>query len=79
MLAPMSFPRSVKFEPTGGDIEDDLSEAELSDGVKGLAARGTFGGVGGARALPLPRMRPPPSLRPDMATAVDDCVVSREG
>lgn len=41
----------------------------LSDGGSGLADLGTDGEVGGARPLPLPRIRPPPSLRPDMAAA----------
>jgi hypothetical protein len=38
----------------------------LSDGAKGLAALGIDADGGGASPLPLPRMRPPPSLRPDM-------------
>lgn len=47
----------------------------LSEGAKGLTARLRADGdgdgddndaVGGARPLPLPKMRPPPSLRPDM-------------
>ena len=44
----------------------------LSEGANGLRARGECDGAGeddddgGARPLPLPRTRPPPSLRPDM-------------
>lgn len=75
MLAPISCPKSVKLELTGGDMEEDLNEVELSEGVNGLATRGTFGGVGGARPLPLPKMRPPPNLRVDMMKAAGECVV----
>lgn len=52
----------------GGDIDDEAIEMLLSEAASGLATRGAFvtGGVGGARPLPLPRTRPPPSLRPDM-------------
>ncbi|KAK5633734.1 hypothetical protein RRF57_009448 [Xylaria bambusicola] len=41
----------------------------LSDGTEGLVALSlrAAGGTGGARPLPLPKTRPPPSLRPDMA------------
>lgn len=46
-------------------MDDEPSEAVLSEGARGLAAR-VAEGRGGARPLPLPRMRPPPSLRPDM-------------
>lgn len=52
----------------GGDKDDEAMETVLSEGANGLAARGATGGVGGARPFPLPRMRPPPSLRPDMVT-----------
>jgi hypothetical protein len=41
----------------------------LSEGGKGLCARGDGeedDAVGGARPLPLPRILPPPSFRPDM-------------
>ena len=38
----------------------------LSDGSKGLAARGACAGAGGGGARPLPRTLPPPSFRPDM-------------
>jgi hypothetical protein len=38
-----------------------------SDGAKGLAALGVCAGEGGARPLPLPRILPPPSFRPDMS------------
>jgi hypothetical protein len=47
-------------------------ETVLSDGAKGLDDRGTAGGVG-PRPFPLPRIRPPPSMR-DMATV---CVVDQ--
>lgn len=52
----------------GGDIEDEAIDILLSEAANGLATRGAFatGGVGGARPLPLPKTRPPPSLRPDM-------------
>lgn len=44
----------------------DPRDSELaSDGAKGLLGRGAWTGWGGARPLPLPRMRPPPSFRPD--------------
>lgn len=53
---------------TGGDADDDSIERVLSEGANGLVALCcTPGGVGGARPLPLPKMRPPPSFRPDMA------------
>jgi hypothetical protein len=37
-----------------------------SDGAKGLVALGVWAGDGGARPFPLPRILPPPSLRPDI-------------
>jgi len=54
----------------GGDMElGELKETVLlSDGAKGLAARGAWAGGGGARPLPLPRILPPPSLRLDMTS-----------
>lgn len=53
---------------TGGEVDADVMETVLSEGAKGLEARWrTAEAVGGARPLPLPRTRPPPSFRPDMA------------
>lgn len=46
-------------------MEDEPMDTVLSDVGSGL--EGQAAAVGGARPLPLPRMRPPPSLRPDMA------------
>ena len=66
MLAPRSCPILCKLPLTGGEVEPEARETVLSEGAKGLADRGAVGGVGGARPFPLPRMRPPPSLRPDM-------------
>jgi hypothetical protein len=43
----------------------ELIETVLSDGAKGLAARGEWAD-GGASPLPLPRILPPPSFRADM-------------
>jgi hypothetical protein len=68
MLDPMSCPRSVRVAEPGGEIEEDPRETVLSEGARGLSERGApDGGVGGARPLPLPKMRPPPSLRPDIS------------
>jgi hypothetical protein len=70
MLAPMSCLRSGRLPLAGGDIDGEPPrDTVLSDGGNGLTDRGADGGVGGASPLPLPRMRPPPSLRPDMAMA----------
>ena len=68
IMAPIpSPPRSGRLLPVaGGDIDDDPIDTVLSEGAKGLAARGVDADGGGASPLPLPRMRPPPSLRPDM-------------
>lgn len=69
MLLPISWPgRSGDIPLMGGDIDEEAIEMLLSEAANGLATRGAFaaGGVGGARPLPLPRTRPPPSLRPDM-------------
>lgn len=50
---------------------DPPIDGVLSEGAYGLVARCTAGdavaALGGARPFPLPRMRPPPSLRLDMA------------
>lgn len=51
---------------TGGEMDEEPIETVLSDGANGLDARGAVGG--GARPLPLPKMRPPPSLRPDISS-----------
>lgn len=46
----------------------ELNETVLSDGEMREEERWCCcGGGGGAKDLPLPRTRPPPSLRPDMA------------
>lgn len=66
MLDPISWPMSGRLPLTGGDIEGEPSDTVLSDGASGLGARGAEGG--GASPLPLPRMRPPPSLRPDISS-----------
>lgn len=67
MLEPISGLKSGRLPLAGGDIEDEPRDAVLSDGGIGLVARGAAWPVGGgARPRPLPRMRPPPSLRPDM-------------
>ena len=75
MLAPISGPKAGGKDPlTGGDMEESIEgEIELSDGAKGLVARGVdpeteeaVRGVGGASPLPLPKMRPPPSFRAGM-------------
>lgn len=69
MLDPRSWAKSGKGLETGGEAEDELSDRVLSEGAKGLGVRWwplMAGGVGGARPLPLPKMRPPPSLRPDI-------------
>lgn len=50
-------------------------DTELSDrGGKGLAAREAEEDGGGANPLPLPKIRPPPSLRPDIVTALENDV-----
>lgn len=55
----------------GGDIPlrfcEPIDKELASDGAKGLDGRGAWAACGGARPFPLPRTRPPPSLRPDMA------------
>ena len=43
-------------------VERDGDDASGDD----VVAVGGVNGAGGARPLPLPKMRPPPSLRPDM-------------
>lgn len=55
----------------------------LSEGANGLTARWTGDGdgddaVGGARPLPLPKMRPPPSLRPDMIFGLMELAEGKE-
>jgi hypothetical protein len=56
-------------EPEAGDcsessIEPPPNDIVLSDGACGLVALlMADDGLGGARPFPLPRMRPPPSLR----------------
>jgi len=67
MLEPMSWLKSGRLPLASGDNDGDPIETVLSDGARGLLERGIVGGVGGASPLPLPRMRPPPSFRPDMA------------
>lgn len=69
MLDPISCPKSCRLPEAGGDIDDEPRETVLSEGARGLTDRGADGGVGGARPLPLPKMRPPPSLRPDIFCA----------
>ena len=64
ILDPISWPISGRLPLTGGDIDAEPMETVLSDGGIGLEARGAADG--GARPLPLPKMRPPPSFRPDM-------------
>lgn len=66
ILDPISGLRSGKLPLAGGDMDDDPRETVLSEGGIGLVARGAAGEVGGASPRPLPKMRPPPSLRPDM-------------
>lgn len=75
MLAPISWPSSAKLPLAGGDIDTEPIDTVLSDGGSGLADRGADGGVGGARLLPLPRIRPPPSLRPDMMAKRGGCLI----
>src|SRR5262245_5726944 len=70
MLEVMSWLRPGSGLEAGGDADDELRESVLSDAANGLAALGRDGAgdeVGGASPLPLPRILPPPSLRPDMA------------
>lgn len=53
---------------TGGEMDDEVIDRVLSEGAKGLVALcWAADGAGDARPFPLPRMRPPPSFRPDMA------------
>lgn len=66
MLEPISCPRSGRLPVAGGETDDEPSDTALSEGARELEAGIADGGVGGARPLPLPRMRPPPSLRPDI-------------
>lgn len=73
MLEPISWLRSAMLPLAGGDIDDEAMETVLSDGANGLDDRGSAGGVG-PRPFPLPRILPPPSLRPDMVV----CVNTRE-
>lgn len=81
-LEARSWPKSAKGLEEGGDAEfgdENLEGREptlLSDGGNGLAARALGSWCvaaeddeGGARPLPLPKMRPPPSFRPDMLRA----------
>lgn len=78
MLSPMAGPASSDAIPlTGGEMDDDPIDTVLSEAASGLPTLGAFafGGVGGASPLPLPRMRPPPSLRPDMVEDVPFVVV----
>lgn len=67
-----SWARSVMDRPP--ELLDAAEAADwlVSDGAKGLLERcgRAAACVGGARPLPLPRMRPPPSLRPDMVPAL---------
>lgn len=60
----MFWPRSGRLTLAGGDIDEEPIETVLSEVGIGLLGRTL--GEGGARPLPLPKMRPPPSLRPDM-------------
>lgn len=53
--------------PADMEALGDPIESVLSDG---LADSCTAGAAGGARPFPLPKMRPPPSLRPDIVAAV---------
>lgn len=77
-LAARSCEKSASGPDEGGDNELGVEFRELTDavllseGAKGLAARGPWAedGGGGARPFPLPRIRPPPSLRADMVAAV---------
>lgn len=88
IISPRPCPRSVRLllPPVAGtDTDDDPIETVLSDrGGNGLAARGEGDACGGANPLPLPRMRPPPSLRPDIVAALspsrrDDARVCVDG
>lgn len=72
-------------EPEAGDRIDSPIEPPidgvLSEGAYGLVARCTAGdavaALGGARPFPLPRMRPPPSLRLDMAGRWAGCLLGK--
>lgn len=82
MLSPMAGPASSDAIPlTGGEMDDEPIDTVLSEAASGLPTRGAFafGGVGGASPLPLPKMRPPPSLRPDMMEDVPFVVVMEGG
>jgi hypothetical protein len=69
MLEPISWVRSARLPLAGGEMEEEATETVLSEGAKGLEDRATGGGVG-PRPLPLPRILPPPSLRPDMVVVM---------
>lgn len=70
MLEVRSWVKVPKAADADGDAEEDPTETLLSDGANGLRDRltapGGIDGAGGASPLPLPRIRPPPSLRPDI-------------
>lgn len=55
--------------PADMEASGEPMESVLSDG---LADSCIAGGVGGARPFPLPKMRPPPSLRLDISGDVGD-------
>lgn len=72
MLEARSCEKSRRGLDDGGESEFGVEFREwketvlLSEGANGLTARWPRDEGGGARPLPLPRIRPPPSFRPDM-------------
>jgi hypothetical protein len=82
MFEARSCGRSERDPEAGGEADDEFMDSVLSEGAKGLAVRWTWwaaGDCGGARPFPLPRIRPPPSLRPDMLEGGRRCVVDERG
>ena len=67
---PMESLLPIIVQVIAGVVGGQAVGAALGNAVMGQLPKllsGAIGGVGGASPLPLPRMRPPPSFRPDMA------------